>query len=65
MCVLELSEPIDSVLTFPSGYDILEYFWVKATAVSVRLQILFVTLQSTNKLSGVVTGERQLHFLRA
>ena len=32
----------------PSGYDTLEYSWVKATAVSVRLRILFVTLQSTN-----------------
>ena len=44
-------EPVDSVLTFLSGYDILEYSWVKATAVSVRLRILFVMLQSTN--SGV------------
>jgi len=26
----------------------LEYSWVKATAVSVRLRILFVTLQNTN-----------------
>ena len=49
MCILGLSEPIDSVLTFPSGYDTLEYSWVKATAVSVRLLILFVMLQSTNK----------------
>ena len=48
MCVLGLSEPIDSVLTFPNGYDTLEYSWVKATAVSVRLRILFVTLQNTN-----------------
>ena len=64
MCVLGLSEPVDSVLTFPSGYDTLKYSWVKATAVSVRLRILFVTLQSTNKLSGVVAGERQLHYLR-
>ena len=31
---------------FSSGYDTLEYSWVKATAVSVRLRILFVTLTS-------------------
>ena len=42
-------EPVDSVLTFLSGYDTLEYSWVKATAVSVRLGILFVMLQNTNK----------------
>ena len=41
-------EPVDSILTFLSGYDTLEYSWVKATVVSVRLQILFVTLQNTN-----------------
>ena len=63
MC-LGHSEPIDSVLTFPSGYDSLEYSLVKATAVSGRLQILFVTLQSTNNLSGAIAGERQLHYLR-
>ena len=45
---LDEPEPIDSVLTFLSGYDTLEYSWVKATAVSVRLRILFVTLQNTN-----------------
>ena len=45
---LDEPEPVDSVLTFPSGYDTLEYSWVKATAVSVRLRILFVTLQNTN-----------------
>ena len=47
---MSLDEPklVDSVLTFPSGYDTLEYSWVKATAVSVRLRILFVTLQNTN-----------------
>jgi hypothetical protein len=28
------------------------------------LQILFVTLQSTNKLSGAVAGEQQLHYLQ-
>ena len=48
MCVLGQLEPVDSVLTFPSGYDTLGYSWVKATAVSVRLRISFVTLQSTN-----------------
>ena len=48
MCVLGQPEPVDSVLTFLSGYDTLEYSLVKATAVSVRLQILFVTLQNTN-----------------
>ena len=48
MCVLGQPEPVDSVLTFPSGYDTVEYSWLKATAVSVRLRILFVTLQSTN-----------------
>ena len=48
MCVLGLPEPVDSVLTFPSGYDTLEYSWVKAIAVSVHLRILFVTLQNTN-----------------
>ena len=67
---LDEPEPVDSVLTFLStlstgsvltflsGYDILEYSWVKATAVSVHLRILFVTLQNTNKLSGAVAGER-------
>ena len=45
---LDEPEPIDSVLTFLSVYDILEYSWVKATAVSVHLRILFVTLQNTN-----------------
>ena len=64
MCVLGQPEPVGSVLTFPSGYDTLEYSWVKATAVSVRLRILFVTLQNTNKFSGAVAGERQLHYLR-
>ena len=59
MCVsLDEPEPVDSVLTFLSGYDTLQYTWVKATAVSVRLRILFVTLQSTNKLSAAVAGER-------
>ena len=64
MCVLGQPEPVGSVLTLPSGYDTLEYSWVKATAVSVRSRILFVTLQNTNKLPGAVAGERQLHYLR-
>ena len=51
MCVsLDEPEPVDSVLTFLSGYDILKYLWVKATMVSVHLWILFVTLQNTNNL---------------
>ena len=58
-CVsLDESEPVDSALTFLSGYDTPEYSWVKATVVSVRLRILFVTLQSTNKFSGAIAGER-------
>ena len=48
MCVLGQPEPVGSVLTFYSGYDTLEYSWVKATAVSVCLRILFVMLQNTN-----------------
>ena len=51
-------EPVDSALTFLGGCDTLEYSWVKATAASVRLRILFVTLQNTNKLSGAVAEER-------
>ena len=56
---MSLDEPelVDSVLTFLSGYDTLEYSWVKATAVSMHLQILFVMLQSINKLSGAIAGE--------
>ena len=65
VCVsLDEPELVDSVLTFLSRYDTLEYSWVKATVVSVCLRILFVTLQSTNKLSGASAGERQLHYLR-
>ena len=56
MCVLGQSEPVGSILTFPSGYDTLEYSWVKATAVSVHLRILFVTLQSTNILRRLGLG---------
>ena len=59
VCVsLDEPKPIDSAVTFLSGYDTLEYSYVKATAVSVRLRILFVALQSTNKLSGAIAGER-------
>ena len=47
-------EPVDSLLTFLSEYDTLKYSWVKATVVSVRLQILFVTLQNTNTRLGVL-----------
>ena len=64
MCVsLDESEPIDSVLTFLSGYDTMEYSWVKATALSMYLRILFVTLQNTNKLSSAVAREWQLYYL--
>ena len=55
---LDEPEPVDGVFTFLSGYDTLKYSWVKTIAVSVRLRILFVTLQNTNKLSGAVAGER-------
>ena len=49
---LDERELVDSVLTFLSGYDTLEYSWVKATAVSMCLRILFVTLQNTNSIPG-------------
>ena len=59
MCVsLDKPEPVDSVLTLLSGYDKLEYSWMKAIAVFVRLLISFVMLQNTNKFSGAVAGER-------
>ena len=64
VCVLGQPEPVGSVLTFLNGYDTPEYSWVKATAVSMRLQILFMMLQNTNKLSGTIAGERQLHYPR-
>ena len=41
---LDEPEPVDSVLTFLSGYDTLEYSWLKATVVSVRLRILIPTM---------------------
>ena len=51
---MSLDEPeyVDNILTFLGGYDTLEYSWVKATAVSVRLRILFVMLQNTNSEIG-------------
>ena len=59
MCVsLDEPKPVDSVLIFLSGYDTLEYSWVKAIAIFVRLRILFVTLQNTNKFSGAIAGEQ-------
>ena len=60
---LDEPEPVDCVLMFLNGYDTLEYSWVKATAVSVRLRILFMMLQKNNKLSGTVAEEWQLHYL--
>jgi hypothetical protein len=38
-------------------YDILEYSWVRATAVSVRFQIYLCVFKNTNKLSGAVAGK--------
>ena len=38
-------------------YDTLEYSWVKATMVSVRLRIYLCEFKNTNKLSGAVAGE--------
>ena len=65
---LDEPEPIDSVLTFLRRYDTLEYTWVKATAVSVRLRILFMTLESTNsesRLLAVAKGDRPRWLWRA
>ena len=59
---LDEPEPVDSLLTFLGGYDILEYSWVKATAVSVRLRILFVTLQNTNNIH---LKQSQIYHIRA
>ena len=61
VCVLGQPEPVGSVLMFPSGYDTLEYSWVKATAVSVRLQILFVMLQNTNTCTPSREPQRRLN----
>ena len=63
MCVLGQPEPVGSVLTFPSGYDTLEYSWMKATAVSVRLRILFVTLQNTNKQDAILSWKLAALFM--
>ena len=38
-------------------YDTLEYFQVKATAVSVRLWIYLCAFKNTNKLSSAIAGE--------
>jgi len=38
--------------------DTLEYSRVKATSVFVRLRIFLCALKNTNKLSGVVAGDR-------
>ena len=43
---------------FPSGYDTLEYSWVKATSVSVRLRILFMTLQNTSALPSAIIWDK-------
>ena len=53
---LDEPEPVDSVLMFLSGYDTLEYSWVKATAVSVRLQIFIrdiIKYQQYSELSDI------------
>ena len=57
---LDDPEHVDNILTFLSGYDTLEYSWVKATAVSVRLRILFMTLQSTNNREWKLDFRRSL-----
>ena len=56
MCVLGQPEPVGTVLTFPSEYNALEYSWVKAIVVSVRLRILFVMLQSTTSFLAPLSG---------
>jgi hypothetical protein len=38
-------------------YNTLEYSWVKATTVSVHLQIYLCAFKNTNKLSSAVVGE--------
>ena len=58
MCVLGQPEPVGTVLTFPSGYDTLEYSWVKATSISMRLRILFVTLQNTSTLPSAIIWDK-------
>ena len=44
--------------TFPMEIDTLEYSRVKATVVSMRLQIYLFALKITNKLCGAVARER-------
>jgi hypothetical protein len=38
-------------------YDTLEYSWVKATMVSMRLRIYLCAFKNTNKLSSTVLDE--------
>ena len=57
---LDEPEPVDSIPTFLSEYATLEYSWVKTTAVSVRLWILFVMLQNTNNHKGILWFEDRL-----
>jgi len=55
---LDESEPVDSALTFPCGYDTLEYSGVKAyDDIHVLADLSFVKLRNVNKLSGAVAGE--------
>ena len=55
---LDESEPVDSALTFPCGYDTLEYSGVKAyDDIHVLADLSFVKLRNVNKLSGAVVGE--------
>ena len=61
---LDEPKPVDSVLMFLSRYDTLEYSWVKATVVSARLRILFMTLQNTNKDLKIL-GQTQISLLAA
>ena len=35
MCALGQPEPVGSVLTFPSGYDTLEYSWESYSGIRV------------------------------
>ena len=59
VCVsFDETEPVDCVLTFSYGYNTLEYSWMKVTVVFMFLQILFMMLQNTKKLSSAIAGER-------
>ena len=65
VCVsFDETEPVDCVLTFSYGYNTLEYSWMKVTVVFMCLQILFMTLQNTKKLSSAIAGDRQLQYLQ-